>query len=803
MKQTLLSLCLLWCLTPLIAQKKNTNNPKKEPAPFVHYTQTVRGVVLDKDSKQPLIGATVQVLDIDSIPGTVTDLEGQFILEQIPVGRRSFIVAYLGYKEQTLSNIEVISGHELVLTINLEEEAFTSQEITVVASKQDKDKALNDMALGSVRQFRIEESERYAGSRMDVSRMAANYAGVSAPNDSRNDVIIRGNSPLGLLWRLEDVDIPNPNHFGGFGTTGGPVSMLNSNVLSNSDFFTGAFPSEYGNANAGVFDLKMRHGNNQKFQFVGQLGFNGIELGAEGPLSKKKGHSFMANYRYSTLGLFKLMGIDFGLVGVPQYQDLVFKFHFPNSKIGTFSIFGLAGISSIDLLESTIEKDKIKGGFGEDLLNGTQMAVLGLSHLYFLTEKSYIKTIVAGTLHREWSTISKLDQNNNNPDYFYGGSFVQAKASIRVIYNNKINARLSVKAGLTGNYYYSNFLDSVKLDSIGFIKVRDFDGHAGMTQAYVQSKYKITSFMTAVVGLYSQWLVHNNSISIEPRAALQFEATKTTRFTLAYGRHAQSQPFPIYFTQTRIGYNDYVQSNKDLNFTYSNHAVFSFDQSIGQDFRIKVEGYYQHLTNAPVQQTPSSYSLLNYGTSFGITHADSLVNSGLGRNYGVELTLEKFFTKGYYFLVTASLFQSEYQGSDKEWYSTAFNSNYVINGLGGYEVKIGKKKNLALSFNLKLTVSGGRRYTPIDLAASNLAGEVAYVAGEKVNSASYPIYIKPDLQIQFRNNTKHYSEMFTFSLENFINRDNLLNQEYDAVNKNIKTTYQLGIFPTFTYRITF
>ena len=254
--------------------------------------------------------------------------------------------------------------------------------------------------------------------------------------------------------------------------------------------------------------------------------------------------------------------------------------------------------------------------------------------------------------------------------------------------------------------------------------------------------------------------------------------------------------------KSRIGWNQYVQSNIGLNFTYSNHAVLSYDQSIGKDFRLKLEGYYQHINNAPVQSGGNDYSLLNYGTSFGLTHVDSLINAGQGRNYGIELTAEKFFTKGYYFLVTGSLFQSEYQGSDEVWHSTAFNSNYVVNALGGYEVKIGKKKNLALAFNLKLTVAGGRRYTPIDIDASNTAGEVVYVQNA-TNTGRYPTYIKPDLQIVFRNNSKHYSEVYTFSLENFVNHKNLLGQEYDPVNKNLKTTYQLGIFPTFTYRITF
>jgi len=308
--------------------------------------------------------------------------------------------------------------------------------------------------------------------------------------------------------------------------------------------------------------------------------------------------------------------------------------------------------------------------------------------------------------------------------------------------------------------------------------------------------------MSAVVGAYSQWLIHNHSVSIEPRAAIQLEATPKTRFAFAYGRHAQSQPFPIYFTESEQGQNEFLKSNKQLNFTYSNHWVLSYDQSIWKDFRIKIEGYYQDVSDAPVEKKTSSYSLLNYGTSFGVTSVDSLVNSGIGRNYGVELTIEKFFTKGYYFLLTGSFFQSEYQGSDKKWHSTGFNSNYVTNALAGYEVKIGKKKNLALSFNLKLTVSGGRRHSLIDLDASNAASKEVYFE-DKIFTEQYPVYIKPDFQISFRNNRKHYSEIFTFSLENFINRKNILNQAYDPVNKNIKTLYQMGIFPMFTYRITF
>ena len=257
-------------------------------------TQTIRGTVVDKYNKLPLPGANVILLDSNPLLGVATGPDGKFRLENVPVGRVSIAVKYIGYSDVVIRNRELISGKELVLDIEMEEKVIQSEEVVVVA---DKTKPINKLAAVSARGFTIEESQRYAGSMNDVARMASNYAGVISADDARNDIIIRGNSPTGLLWRLEGVDIPSPNHYSTFGATGGPVSMLNNNVLANSDFITGAFPAEYGNALSGVFDLKMRNGNNEKHEFLGQIGFNGFELGAEGPISKKNGSSYLISRR--------------------------------------------------------------------------------------------------------------------------------------------------------------------------------------------------------------------------------------------------------------------------------------------------------------------------------------------------------------------------------------------------------------------------------------------------------------------------------------------------------------------------
>ena len=319
---------------------------------FAQQTQTIRGTVIDKQSKSPLEGVLVTLLDSANV-ATLTDAYGEYRLENVPLGRRSLKFTYEGYVQGSASNILVQQGKESIASLELEEDV-TKMEDVVINSGADKTEALNENATNSVRQFSVEETSRYAGSLNDPSRMASNFAGVSGANDGRNDIVIRGNSPTGLLWRLEGMPIPNPNHFSVSGTTGGPVSMLNYNVLANSDFMTSAFPAEYGNAVSGVFDLNMRAGNNKKREYLGQIGFNGFEFGAEGPFSKKSKASYLINYRYSTLGVFKALGMSFGTgAAIPQYQDLSFKINLPTGARGQFQIFGVGGLSNINSVSYT------------------------------------------------------------------------------------------------------------------------------------------------------------------------------------------------------------------------------------------------------------------------------------------------------------------------------------------------------------------------------------------------------------------------------------------------------------------
>ncbi len=460
-----------------------------------NFTQTIRGRVLDKTSQQPLPGANVIVVGSSPLVGVITDFDGYYELKNVAIGRITLSFSFLGYLAQTLSNQELTTGKELILDIELEEMVIKTEEIVVRASKN-KMQVNNTMTTLSARTFTIEESRKFAGARNDVSRMATNYAGVNAGDDAVNDIVIRGNSPLGLLWRLEGIEIPNPNHFGNIGGTGGPVSMLNNNVLRNSDFFTGAFPAEYGNAMSGAFDLKMRNGNYSKHEFLGQVGFNGFELGAEGPISRKNRSSYLINVRYSTLGFMKDIGVNFGVTAVPNYQDLSFKFNFPTAKAGTFSVFGLGGLNNIEFLRSEMTQEELEedGMYGYELMdidsrNGT--GIIGFSHTYHLGENTFVKTVLAATHIRNNNDVDSVTPRLIDPNShehvtlpLHRQIYKENKMSASIAFNTKISAKHSIRYGAIVDYIYFNSVDSsyfAQYDS--FYKGLDHDGGTTMSKA--------------------------------------------------------------------------------------------------------------------------------------------------------------------------------------------------------------------------------------------------------------------------------------------------------------------------------
>lgn len=764
-------------------------------------TQVIRGTVYDKVSQEKLIGATVLLLDSSMSNGSSCDIDGKFRLENVAIGRQLIRVSLIGYKESTIA-VNLTSGKEVVLDIELEQSVIQGKEVTIVAERQ-KDRANNEMTTVSARSFTVEETSRYAGSLNDPSRMAANYAGVSGANDARNDIIIRGNSPLGLLWRLNGMEIPNPNHFGSIGTTGGPISILNNNLLDKSDFMTSAFPAEYGNALAGVFDLQMRSGNNEKREYLAQVGFNGFELGAEGPMSKKGGGSYLLNYRYSTLGVFKALGIDFGTgAAVPDYQDLSFNFSFPNSKVGKFSIYGIGGISNVEVLDKerdTTATDLYNDGARQDGYFGNNMGVLGIQHTYFFNANTYSKLSISASTSGEKYRVDSISSVNDNPVPLYRNNSNQQKYALNYSWNKKFSSRDYLKIGLILDRYQYAYRDSA-FEFDHWQKYTDFKDGSLLLQAYSQLQHKFSDHLSVNLGLHYQQFMLNKTYSVEPRAGIRWEMKEGQALSAGVGLHSQLQPMYIYFQKTYHANGTYTETNRDLDLTRSIHYVLAFDKSLGKNMRVKAEAYYQDLYNVPVEIRPTWYSILNEGADFGIGGVDSLVNNGTGKNYGIELTLEKFYSHGYYFLLTGSVFESKYTGSENIERNTAFNGNFTTNALAGKEWTV-RKKNV-IAFNLKTTYAGGKRYLPINTRESERLGETRYDYSRAYENRRKD-YFRTDIKISYRWNRKRATHEFSLDIDNIFNTKNIWQEIYDPVTGTVKTEYQLGIFPIPLYRLTF
>jgi len=764
-------------------------------------TQKIHGIVTDAQSQSPLPGVVVRVLNSDSLIGTATDADGKYILSGVHIGHVTLGFSFMGYKPVVLNNIILDMGKEGSVNVSMEEYVDTLKEV-VVHSGKNKQNPLNEMSTVSARQFSPDDASRYAGALSDPSRMATNFAGVGVANDSRNDIVIRGNSPLGLLWKLDGVNIPNPNHFGTLGSTGGPVSILNNNMLDQSDFMTGAFPAEYGNAIAGVFDLKMRNGNTERSEFASEIGFNGLEIQAEGPFGAGSKASYNIDYRYSTLAVFKLLGINYGFAAVPQYQDLSFTVNIPlGIKYGTISIFGLGGPSYIALLASDQSQSNLSTApLNEDTYFNSNMGVVGISHKLFFNEKTSqtFSFAVSGL-----QNITKIDTNDNgNVKTTFGESDVDIISSLSYTINTKVDSRNTIKAGISADTYYSNYADSVLRDST-FTYGEKFKANNTLLQSYVEWQHKFTDNVVLNAGLHVQdFLINNNSKAFEPRLGIRWNFAPKQSIALAGGMHSEMQPVSVYYYETQLPDGSYATTNKDLGFSKSDHLVLSYDYAIIPGWRMKIETYYQYLYNIPVQIQSSSYSVLNIGASYYDPPYDSLTNKGTGRNYGAELTIEKFFDKTYYVLLTTSVYQSKYTGSDGIERNSAFNGNYTINMLAGGDINLDKAKRKVISISAKVNYAGGKHYTPIDLTASEFEHVPIYENNEAF-SAQYPVYSRIDLKIGFKLNGKKITQEWAFEAQNIFNRQNIFQQIYNPNTNSLETDYQLGFFPIGSYKITF
>ena len=752
-------------------------------------TQSIRGKVVDKDSQIPLPGASLIIADTDPRIGTTTDEYGEFNFGKLLVGNYNVVVFYVGYEMVTVSNVLLRSGKETVLTITLIESVQKLDEI-IISGGQNKSEAINKMATVSVMKFNVDAMQNYAGTINDAARVVSSFAGVAVNPSGANDIIIRGNSPRGMMWRLEGMDIPNPNHYAEEGSSGGGLSILNAAVLANSDFFTGAFPAEYGNAYSGIFDMRLRNGNNQKREYSLQAGFVGVDATLEGPFSKQHPASYLFNYRFSSLAMIRAIGINLRGDAIPAFQDLTFKISAPTKNMGTFTFFGIGGISKIFEVENTFTNDY-----------RTDMGVLGLKNIFFINKSAYITSIVAYSATRNKWDFKEPDQNNNFTTRATDNLIYQTP-KISVILNKKFNARNLLRVGAISSFInYKLLSDRYNYEFNKLVTELDQAGATTLLEAFVDWKRRFNEKVTLVAGLHSMYLFLNGNYTLEPRLGLKWQFAPTQAFNLGLGIHSKMESLSTFYAQQLMPDGTFLLPNENLDFIKAGHFVIGYENMLNENLLLKIELYYQYLFNVPVENSDtSSFSVLNY--NFGYTNR-SLINTGTGRNVGLEITLEKYFTRNYYYMLTVSVFDSKYIAMDGVVRNTRYNNNHILNLMGGKDFHIGKgRKKRVLGINLKGTWAGGQWVTPIDIEQSEMEG---YTVRDEKNAFSeqWPAFFRFDFKVYLTRNRKKATHTFELDIQNLTNQLNIIGNYYDNNAGKVETITQMGFVPIFNYRVEF
>ncbi len=755
------------------------------------FTQTIKGKVVDQDSEIPLPYVNVMLLDTDPIIGSITDDEGRFIIENVPVGRYNLQASFVGYEPIIVKELTVSSSKVSYVEISMRENTVSLGEV-VIKPVTNKEKPLNSMATVSARMLSVEEAQRYAGGFDDPARLVSSFAGVASGVNS-NAIIVRGNAPKSLQWKMEGIEIPNPNHFADLaGMGGGALTALSGQLLANSDFFTGAFPAEYNNALSGVFDIFMRTGNNDDYEHTLQVGVMGIDVASEGPFKKGNNSSYLFNYRYSTFGLVgQLTNANEGI----EYQDLSFKLNFPTKKAGVFSVWGLglidgAKVKVKDSEEWYYASDK------EDYDAIQFMATSGISHKIFINDKSQLKTTLATTVSGiDWKIKRLNDQTELLPQ-----SNIE-NTTWNFVFNSSLNTKISKrhtnKTGLTATgLQYNMLFEDALVSGTPLTTITDETGFSTLLSAYSSSAIHLNNRLTINVGLNAQLFTLNNHFTIEPRFGAKWQWTANQQIGFGYGLHSRLERLNYFFTKDAVS-GEF--NNQDMDFTKAHHFVLSYSNNLSDNLLLKIEPYYQYLFNVPVVAN-SSFSFINLEDDWFIN--DKFENTGNGRNYGIDFTLEKYLTKGYYFMLTTSLFNSEYTGGDGIWRDTRFNMNYLFNLLGGREWSLGKNKQNVLGLNVRVTYQGGERYTPYKLGESILAEEVVFDEANAFSQQIDPAFIA-HFTASYKINKQKITHEFALKVLNATSYGDFQGFRYNLINQTVDENREFIMIPNLSYKIEF
>ncbi len=782
------------------------------------WAETLRGTVKDVITGEPLVGAKVKIVEIGDKGIVLTDTDGRFRVEIASSGRYTVETSYIGYETAIQKEVLVSGAKEVVLEVGLHENTRDLKAVQI-RPRVNKESTVNAMSLAGGFMLSMEEATRYAGGANDPARLVAAFAGVSGSSDG-NGVSVHGNAPQTLQYRIEGVEVFKPNHFNDlYDANFGMVSALNANVIGNSDFFTSAFNANYSNSLSGIFDVKLRPGNNAKFENIVQVGTVSEEFTSEGPLSRKSNSSYIVNYRYG----FTSLADKLGLVGEQDtqydFQDFSLKLNFPTRKAGTFSVFGLGYYDGSK--DKMLDISDVSTIYDASNTDGNVLGLLGgVSHkIHFGRNWTWRTTVAYNAQHVNYDLgyWSLTRQSNNDvlrplqyaePRRIHPFSHSKMNED-RVLFNTEVSKQVTpVWLTQFGAEYSHRFFDlnyrsaeNVYDAPSTFKTLLNSQGNTGLGGLFWQNLLKPSSRFSINLGLAANYFAFSEDISVEPRVSAKWDFNERNSISAGYGLHSMIERLDAYFLESAGR-----RLNKDLSFSKAHHLLATYMHKFSDNLNLRLNLFYQYGFDTPVGIGASTFCSVNRLYAY---FDEPLVNEGNTRNYGGDITLEHYMSRGFFGQVNFSLFKSEYRALDGVWRSQAFDRGYMLKLLGGKEWMVGRRKQNVLNVSLKYTLQGGLRYTPVDevamqnnMAAGIIDDEIIFKDKEAMSRQFRPDNVV-DFTVSYKINKKKVSHTIAFEGINMLMSKTPYGLNYDIDRQRvIKDEAGLSL-PNLFYRLDF
>ncbi len=737
-----------------------------------------RGVVqvqaLDLATRAPLEGAAVRVVEVGLSASTGAD--GRAVFGDLAVGSYTLEIQREGHRPQLRSDVIVKSGQTtpVVLELSPAEAGKVIRREEAVTITPSFFPEADYQPLGLVA-FSSESVRRAAASAGDVSRFIAGLPSVAKVNDSDNSLIVRGGSPMENGFYLDNIEIPNVNHFPAQGSSGGPIGLVNVDLLQDVSFHTGAFAPRFGDRLSSVLELRLREGNRDRFGVKADLSFAGAGLVGEGPLGRRG--SWLLSARRSFIDLLA------GAIGsstVPQYSDYQGKVVYELGTHHRLSALGILGLDELDAEREDREEDGLPayGSFR------SREGAGGLNWQWLWSGRGYSDTSISYDGQRfreeffETRSASQLSRNRS----------LESAWCLRHVSHARVADWLQTEFGVDGkrrSVEYDNWFDEYT-DALGqtiptlALTTRHDAWQAG---AHASVSLKPFAWLTTTVGARGDYSSASERTTVDPRASAALRFGPSTTLSLAAGRF--HQPLPLILLEQH-------DANRSLADPQALHLVAGLSQLLGKDVRLTIEAYdkrYRHFPMDPSQ--PRLFVIDEPYDRFGFFfNHERLVDDGEARARGVELLLERRASRGLYGAVNGAFFRTQYRGLDGVWRDRIFDNRYLVGVEGGW------KPNRAWEFSLRWNYGGGVPTTPFDEEASRSLGRGVYDES-RINATRLPAYHSLNVRIDRRFHFKRSNLIVYVSVWNAYGRENVAEPYWNEIENRADRTLQWGTLPIF------